>query len=289
MTSTQHAQEKAVRDVCRRAGLSTAGLRAIRRHATGVYLLPSEGAVARVRPVDESTAALKLSELLRWLIGLGYPAVEPLTEPLTEPPYVVTLWSHYPQPTTPPPAGALGALLRELHHLPEPPVALPPYQPLTSLTASVKRSRTLDTDECAWLIEMTDKLVYEYRRLDFPLGHGLVHGDAYPGNTLWDGKQVRLGDWDEVAVGPRELDLANTFQGVRYGRTPQEIRSFTDAYGHDPSPWPGLRTLVTMRDLHTLGSFIQRADTGDRTAAAELRHRLDTLRSGRHDARWGRH
>ncbi|QDY76962.1 phosphotransferase family protein [Streptomyces qinzhouensis] len=289
MTSTQRTQETAVRDACRRTGLSTAGLEVIRQHATGVYLLPTERAVARVRPAAESAAARMLAELLRWLIGHGFPVVEPLAEPVEEPPYVVTLWSHYPQPTTPPPAGALGGILRELHCLPEPPVALPSYQPLASLTTSVKRSHTLETDECAWLVEMTDKLLYEYRQLDFPLGRGLIHGDAYPGNTLWDGEQVRLGDWDEVAVGPRELDLANTFQGVRYGRTAEEIQSFTDAYGHDPSPWPGLRTLVTMRDLHTLGSFIQRADTGDQAAAAELRHRLDTLRSGRPRAQWGRH
>ncbi|MEV4927880.1 phosphotransferase family protein [Streptomyces roseoverticillatus] len=62
-----------------------------------------------------------------------------------------------------------------------------------------------------------------------------MHGDAYPGNTLWDGESVRLGDWDEAATGPRELDLANTHQGARFGRTPAAIDAFTSAYGH--SPW----------------------------------------------------
>ncbi len=47
-----------------------------------------------------------------------------------------------------------------------------------------------------------------YRQVDSALGLGFIHGDAYPGNTLWDGERVRLGDWDEVARGPRELDLA---------------------------------------------------------------------------------
>lgn len=56
-----------------------------------------------------------------------------------------------------------------------------------------------------------------YARLDFPLGYGWIHGDAYPGNTLWDSDEALLADWDEVGTGPRELDLVNTHQGARFG------------------------------------------------------------------------
>src|SRR6476661_3329516 len=59
------------------------------------------------------------------------------------------------------------------------------------------------------------ELLGEYERLDFHLGYGWIYGDAYPGNTLWDGKRALLGDWDEVGTGPRELDLVNTHQGAR--------------------------------------------------------------------------
>ncbi|MGW7488995.1 phosphotransferase family protein [Streptomyces sp. NPDC054786] len=79
----------------------------------------------------------------------------------------------------------------------------------------------------------SDELLDAYAHLDFPLGQGLVHGDAYPGKTLRDGSAATLGDWDEAAIGPRETDLANTFQGVRFGRTPAQLRAFSDAYGYD--------------------------------------------------------
>ena len=125
-----------------------------------------------------------------------------------------------------------------------------------------------------WLPAAVDQALEDYSRLDFPLGHGLLHGDAYPGNTLWDGARALLGDWDEAAFGPREIDLANTFQGVRFGRTEAELSAFAHGYGYDPRPWPGLATLTTMRDLHTLGSFIRRADRGDAAAAAQLALRL---------------
>ncbi len=126
----------------------------------------------------------------------------------------------------------------------------------------------------------------EYERLDFPLGHGWIHGDAYPGNTLWDGDRALLGDWDEVGTGPRELDLVNTHQGARFGRPQAERAAFTAAYGYDVTAWPGFPVLREIRDLHTLGSYMRLAGTGNRRAAIELGFRLGTLKRGDADAQW---
>lgn len=100
---------------------------------------------------------------------------------------------------------------------------------------------------------------------------------------MWDGARVRLGDWDEAATGPCELDLANTIQGARFGRSPERIRDFTDQYGYDLTDWTGLPVLIRLRDLHTLGSFIRRADRDDSRAAQELSSRIGTLQ--RNDSR----
>ncbi len=113
----------------------------------------------------------------------------------------------------------------------------------------------------------------------------MIHGDAYPGNTLWDGDRAILGDWDEVAFGPRELDLINTHQGARFGRGLTERTAFSDAYGWDATRWSGYPTLRAMRDLHTLAAYIERGQTDPR-AAAELRHRIRTLRDRDLAARW---
>jgi hypothetical protein len=41
-----------------------------------------------------------------------------------------------------------------------------------------------------------------------------------------------------------------------------------------------------MRDLHTLGSYIRLADTGNEQAATELGFRLDTLKRGDVHTQW---
>ncbi|UQI45897.1 phosphotransferase [Streptomyces sp. HU2014] len=54
---------------------------------------------------------------------------------------------------------------------------------------------------------------------------------------------------------------------------------------YDPRDGQG-PLLIAIRDLHTLGSFIRRAGTGDTEATRQLEHRRSTLRSGHTTARW---
>ena len=128
-----------------------------------------------------------------------------------------------------------------------------------------------------WLTDRATELIDRYHELDSELGTGFVHGDAYSGNTLWGPDGILLGDWDEASSAPLELDLANTYQGARFGETETELDAFADAYGWDIRTWDGFAILRDMRDLHTLGSYIRRSAT-DRAAAAELRLRVRTLR-----------
>ncbi len=292
MTTTYAAQEDAIRDACRTLGLSAHGLTPLRRHATSVYLLPQDGIVARVSPWNQREAVARSVALTRWLADQGLAVTETINvpQPIECPPHTITLWTHYPQPDGPPPSPEhLGRLLRQLHNLPPPPVKLSPYQPLATLQETVDRSTALSSSDRSWLQEAVAAALDTYSHLEFPLGEGLVHGDAYPGNTLWNGGSALLGDWDEAAFGPRELDLANTFQGVRFGRTQQELTAFAHAYGYDPAQWSGLPVLTRMRDLHALGSFIRRADKGDGAAVEQLAFRLSTLRSDDHEATWSAH
>lgn len=281
--------ESAARMACRASGLTDRSLVPLHHHATSVFLLAAEGIVVRVSPVSQQRRLTTAVSLTSWLVANGFPATEPVdvSQPVAYEPYVVTFWRHYPQPEHgAPPAGGLGDLLRTLHSLPSPPVTLPRYQPLASLKTAVESSTYLAPNQRAWLMESGQELLHAYGELDFPLGHGHIHGDAYPGNTLWDEQDVRLGDWDEAASGPREIDLANTFQGVRFGRTSAELDDFSFRYGYDIRRWPGLPVLCGIRDLHTLGSFIRRADRGDTAAAEQLSYRIETLRSRDDQARW---
>ncbi|WP_435211970.1 phosphotransferase family protein [Streptomyces sp. bgisy034] len=281
--------EAAARMASRASGLTDESLTQLHQHATSVFLLAAEDVVVRVSPASLQKQLGTAVSLTRWLVTNEFPAIEPFTvpQPVVYEPYAVTFWRHYPQPDDgAPPVGRLGQLLRDLHSMPSPSIPLPQYVPLAALKSTVDSSTYLEPDQRAWLTARSDALLDEYGRLDFPLGHGLIHGDAYPGNTLWAYQDVRLGDWDEAAYGPREIDLANTFQGARFGRTTEELDAFSSQYGYDIRRWPGLQVLCEIRDLHTLGSYIRRADRGDTAAAQQLSYRIETLRSRDGRARW---
>lgn len=285
----------ALRDVvidtaCRLTSLDPSGARPLRTHATAVYLLPVPGIVARVSPVEAAASLHRAVKVTSWLSARGFPTVRPASvpgQPVEVDDHVVTFWEHLPQRSGFVAAPAdLGALLKRLHELPAPPVELPVYRPLEDLRDIATDSLTLSETARAWLLDECARLVDAYGTLDSHLGHGHLHGDAYPGNVLESATGPVLGDWDETATGPREIDLANTYQGVRFGRSSAELDAFAAAYGYDLRDWPGLPTLTAIRDVHTLGSFIRRADTGDELAATELRRRIDTLQRGDRSARW---
>jgi aminoglycoside phosphotransferase len=279
-----------LRQACTRAGLNASDAVALHQHAATLYLVEAERVVIRLNhDAGDRKRAQTTVELTRWLTQQDFPSIAPtdVDQPLDFDDCTVTFWRYYPQNDRPKPtADHLGTMLRQLHALPAPPVELHPYQPLKNFGDTVEAGASLPAHDRVWLLARRTELLGEYERLDFPLGHGWIHGDAYPGNTLWDDDRALLGDWDEIGTGPRELDLVNTHQGARFGRTQAERDAFTATYGYDVTAWAGFPVLREMRDLHTLGSYIRLADTGNEKAATELDFRLDTLKRGDSGARW---
>jgi aminoglycoside phosphotransferase (APT) family kinase protein len=270
--------------------LDSSSLSALHHHATAVYVLTSLDVVVRVSRGEDRRHARSAIATASWLAEQDVPVTAPvrLDQPVEVEDVAVTFWRYYPQePDRPRPgAGALGSILRQLHELPAPPLELPRYQPLTRLGAVLAGPTRLAEADHVWLDQRRQELLAQYSQLNSTLGEGFIHGDAYPGNTLWARDRVILGDWDEVATGPRELDLINTHQGARMGRSQAERDAFTAAYGWDVTTWDGYPTLRAMRDLHTLAAFIERGAAGDQAAADEVEHRIRTLRIGDTDARW---
>lgn len=271
-------------------GIDASGIEPLWEHASSLFLLPAAQIVGRIsRDADDQHRAHTSLTLTRWLIDQDFPATAPadVNQPVSIGHATVTFWRYYPQNGRErPPAAALGAMLRQLHHLPPPPVELPPYRPLQTLGDTLEHTTTIPDSDRHWLASRRAELLDVYQSLSFPLGTGFIHGDAYPGNTLWDGDRPLLGDWDEAGTGPRELDLVNTHQGARFGRTHLERQQFTDAYGYDVTTWSGFPMLREMRDLHTLASYIRLADTGDEHAQAQLTFRLGTLKAADDQATW---
>jgi Ser/Thr protein kinase RdoA (MazF antagonist) len=284
----------AVLRACELAGFDPTDARLVHHYANAVYVLPRENAVVRLAHGPQGTRRAETSlELTRWLaVDHDFPVTAPLPETgaiAVDHTTTATFWTYYPQPDDDhkPTSAHLGELVRRLHDLPRPPVTLPRWTPLRSLETAVRASAVLaaiSSEEQRWLLDHITTIRHDLGRVDWPLGWGLIHGDAWAGNLLWNSaagsEATVLGDWDSVCWGPREIDLIPSFHAARrYGRGSDWAEAFIGAYGYDLSSWSAFPTLLAMRDLVQLAGPLRRAPQ-EPTLARALRERLDGIRSG---------
>ncbi len=278
-----------------RLGVSAHDAQLLRLHGNASYALPSAGLVIRIATSPQVLGPITASiAVTRWLAGRGFPCTVPADvddQPFVIAGSVVSAWQYLPTTETPAPASAeMGAILRELHAQGDPPDPLPRLDdPLSSVVAAISDAPdAIPAADQPWLQERLTQLSEQWSELDFPRPPGLIHGDAHIGNLMRaaSGRAV-LGDWDHVATGPREWDLAQIYyMDRRFGRAGQNgIAAFTAAYGWDIRTWPGLDTVIAIREIWGLRPYIRTArDRPDH--AQQLAYRLHTLQSGDTQARW---
>ncbi|HEY9292818.1 MAG TPA: phosphotransferase [Microlunatus sp.] len=65
----------------------------------------------------------------------------------------------------------------------------------------------------------------------------ILHGDFWPGNTLWrDGRLVSVIDWEDAAVGDVRSDLANLRLELVWAYGPEAAVDFTERYAAAAGP-----------------------------------------------------
>lgn len=295
---TPHLRQ-ALTVACDRAHLDAREARLIHHYSNAVYLLPREKAVARIMSGPRAVRrAQKATAVTGWLVSQGFAATAPLAGvPAVElnSSMAATFWIYYPQPAgrTEPTSAHLGRLIRQLHEAPMSPMLLEEWRPLRSLESSVRDPASLQVLSQAdrdWLLGHIADVRADLAALDWPLGNGLIHADAWAGNLLWDAAvgpdAVVLGDWDSVCYGPREVDLIPSWHAAqRFGRGRAWADAFAETYGYDLSLWPGFETLCAMRDLIQLISPLRRA-AHESVLARALQQRLRGIRSGDVDEVW---
>lgn len=273
------------------AGLDTTDAVLVHHYGSAVAILPQANAVVRLttgtRQICERVAATQ--NICAELNTHAPIATEPLDiDPIAlNTTTVTTFWTYYPQqrPAVAD-AEALGELLRRLHAT-QVPTGLPDWLPLAALESAISSAGDiLDHREHAWLVEAIDCTRYEISQLESRLGRGMIHGDAWLGNTLRHAGGSILCDWDDVGIGPREIDLVAIWHSVRRYRAPRtRIRQLVDGYGADLSDWPGLEPLLRMRDLMQLAGPLHRAHRSPHHKSL-LTQRLGDIISGNHTTTW---
>jgi aminoglycoside phosphotransferase (APT) family kinase protein len=291
-----HGKTRAVLDTAAsRLGVPVQDARLLRLHGNASYALPSAGLVIRIainpRVLGPVTASIAVT---RWLAGRGFPCTVPADiddQPFVIAGYVVSAWRYLPTADTPAPTSAeMGNILRELHAQGDPTYPLPSLDdPLASVTAAISEAPdVMSPASQSWLQDRITWLRRQWSALDFPRPAGLIHGDAHIGNLMRAASaQAVLGDWDHIATGPREWDLAQIhYMDRRFGRAGENgIDAFAAAYGWDIRTWPGLETLIAIREIWGLRPYIRTAR--DRPSyRRQLAYRLHTLQSGDTQARW---
>jgi len=291
-----HAETRAVLDTAAgRLGVPVQDARLLRLHSNASYVLPSAGLVIRIatslRVLAPVTASIAVT---RWLAGRGFPCTVPAPvddQPFVIAGHVVSAWRYVPTADTPAPTSSeMGGILRELHAQGDPPYALANLDdPFASVTAAISQAPdAMSPASRSWLENRITSLRRQWSALDFPQTAGLIHGDAHIGNLMRAASgQAVLGDWDHVAAGPREWDLAQIhYIDRRFGRAGSDgIEAFATAYGWDIRTWPGLDTLIAIREITGLAPYIRTAP--DRpNYSQQLTYRLHTLQSDDTQARW---
>lgn len=285
----------ALRRACAIFGVDGTGAELLHHRSNAVYLVPRNDIIVRLAPRStlRQQRANTAIAVTRWLADQpGRVALPPLPgdQPVQLPDAVATFWPYRPSPSAPT-LTDLAARLRELHALPTPPAALPvpEYRPLHRLFEALdldagRRSPALAADDHEWLATRAADLVAQAAELHYPLGQGLIHGDAHRDNLVChDGRWVLI-DWDATCIGPRELDLLIGLPD-HFGESEYARRQFLDAYGYDLRAWPDWPVIRDIASLHSLASYIRLAPTKP-AAGVELHHRLRSLRTGDENARW---
>lgn len=245
--------------------------------------------IARVSTGDSHQRIATSLAVTAWLADQEFPTIRPvLSAPLPAGNFLVSLWHFVHTTDAPRTAADLARILRRLHALPPPPFELPAMPNALAGTLESARAHPAafaDGDQ-KWLLDQIAELEAAWTHLEFALPRGLVHGDAHPNNLLTCTGGALLGDWDHTGYGPREWDLVQPhYFHRRFTTTRADVDRAACDYGWDIRTWPGLDTLIAVREISGLGSYV-------RTAAAkpgskrELAFRIETLRAGDVHTAW---
>ncbi len=276
----------ALKTACAAIGVDAADARLLRLHSNAVFHLPDPDLVARISTGRDTHRRIAASlAVTAWLAKQGFPTVAPAhPHPVQAGPFLASFWQYIDITDTDRTATQLASILRELHAMTAPPFELPSMNmpgmlKACAATVTAHPEAFNDGDE-TFLADRIAELGHQCDDLRFALPSGLIHGDAHPNNLLpTTTERVLIGDWDNTCLGPREWDLVQPhYFHRRFATTKDDLDRAAQVYGWDIRSWAGLDTLIAVREITGLGSYIRTAAAKPSTRH-ELTHRIATLRA----------
>ncbi|MEV6234918.1 aminoglycoside phosphotransferase family protein [Saccharopolyspora shandongensis] len=270
--------------------LDTSGATLIRMGENAMYRLESPPIMVRIG--RSPAAAEKERNVAAWLADHDFPAVHlaDFQQPVLVDDYAVTFWKFIEESLDSVTEHELGGTLRALHDLPTPSAfSLPPFEPMPKIAPRLSAiGDRLPVEDRMFISERKAELEEEFSGLSFSLGVGVVHGDYHPGNLMRDQAGIiRLIDFEDFVFGPREWDAC--VEAVRYWAfgwvSPEDYRSYVDAYGFDPLDWDGFPVMRAIRELNMttwLAQLLGQSDEVDK----EVHKRIADLRNGQRLRNW---
>jgi Ser/Thr protein kinase RdoA (MazF antagonist) len=274
-SSSRHVATEALTD----EGLDATELRLLRVGTNAVFATPD--LVVRVAHTTYDRNLLRQQlDLADWLTASGFPTATPLGGAREVDGHAVSFWERIPE-TRKATMDELGKLTRAFHDLTnEYPGDLPSWSPLGRLgdrLEELQPDERITQADCDLLHDWKNRLVDLVSKLTFELPLGPIHGDIHTGNVIASDRGCFLIDFDRIARGPREWDLADPLAGVYlFGVPEREWQHFVARYGYDLREFSAVDELVQLRALFMMSWLLTLESTPEVTD--EVHNRLAYFR-----------
>lgn len=287
--TTSTAQDL-LKKACSRLGLPHEGAELLRFGENAIFRLAGKPLVVRIgRSIEKLPIVSRELCVARWLDDEGVPVARPfdgVAQPVVIDDHPVSVWHLVEAGRHGPGVEELAVLLRQVHALGACPCDLPALDPLSLAERRLQAATELADSDRAFLLSRCDELRQKFVGLRFALPVGMVHGDAHTGNLLGEAGHAVLTDFEAVANGPREWDLATLAMArSRFGLPADAYQRFIDLYGFDVMTWDGYDTLREIRELYMTAWLIQNLAEGS-LVADEVALRIATIRNGDTTREW---
>lgn len=283
--------ECVLRRACQRIGGSFSSAQLLRLGENAIYgPVDGEMVVRIARSMDHWAAAGKEVAVARWLADAGVKAARAwdVEQPIEVDGHPVTFWYFIDgRNGGPEDVAELGRLLRQLHGLPAPTsFELPEDDVLGRVEPRIQRAG-IPAQDRELLMRVLEELRREITSLEFQLEPALIHGDAHVQNLMFVGDQPVLIDFERVAFGQPEWDLAVTAtEYITAGWwTDERYATFVESYGYDVMAWSGFDTLRRVNEIKMTTWLMQNIGQSP-DIEREYQVRMATIRGERNDRAW---